>query len=109
MYAIGVTLAVTALVAPRTSVVNQAPLIIPLFLLFASMARSGRWGQAAVALIQVGLVGGLWAFDLLCFPAPSSGEHWHAQQELMLPVLPVLSLVALELHSRWWSKSRGVA
>jgi hypothetical protein len=101
-WATGLTLVVTALVAPRTSIVNQASLFIPLCLLFAEMARRGRCWQWVAFALGVLLLVGLWAVDLLCFPPLNSGEHWHAQQRILSPVLPSLLLVGLGTCP-WWA------
>jgi len=104
--AIAMTLVVTALVAPRTSVVNQAPLLLPLCLLFADLTRQGRWGAVAASVLQAVLLVGLWAMDLLWFPSLSSGEHWHAQQQVISPALPVLLLVGLMARPLWGRRKR---
>lgn len=102
-WATGLTLVITALIAPRTSIVNQTSLFIPLCLLFAEMARRGRrWRRVAFALGALLLVG-LWVVDLLCFPPLSSGEHWHAQQRILSPVLPILLLIGLGTWP-WWAR-----
>jgi hypothetical protein len=104
--ATGLTLVVTALIAPRTSIVNQASLFIPLCLLFAEMARRGRrWRRMAFA-IGILLLVGLWAVDLLCFPPLNSGEHWHAQQRILSPILPTLLLIGLGTWP-WWTRKRA--
>jgi hypothetical protein len=104
LYAVGMTLVVTTLVAPRTSMVNQVSLLLPLFLFFVDLTRRCRRGRPTVAVIQVVLLVGMWAIDLLGFPSLSSGEHWHAQQRVISPILPILLLIVLATRPRWVRK-----
>ena len=92
--AVGLVLVVTALIAPRTSLVNQAPLLLPLCLLFAGWSRRGRGGRALTVAVQGALLVGLWLIDLAWFPPLNSGAHWHAQHRVISPILPTLLLVA---------------
>jgi hypothetical protein len=105
-WAIGWTLVVTLLVAPRTSMVNQVSLLLPLCLLFAHLTRRGRWGRSAAVVIQIALLVGLWVIDLAWFPPLDSGEHWHAQQRVISPILPALLLLALATRP-WWACKRS--
>jgi hypothetical protein len=100
--AIGLTLVVTALVAPRTSMVNQVSLLLPVCLVFSDLARRGRSGVSLGGVIQLVLLVGLWALDLLWFPPVGSGDHWHAQQRIISPILPTFLLVMLATRS-WWA------
>jgi hypothetical protein len=104
LWAIGFTLVVTALIAPRTSMVNQVMLLLPLCALLADLARCSRLRFLAVVIPAV-LVAGLWAVDLLWFPPLNSGAHWHAQQQIISPILPVLLLIGLA--ARPWLERKG--
>jgi hypothetical protein len=106
LWPIGLTLVVTTLVAPRTSVANQASLLLPLCLLFADLTRRGRRGYWVVAVVQAVLLVGLWAIDLLWFPPSGSGIHWHAQQRVVSPILPTVLLIALATRPWWMQKMR---
>lgn len=103
VWAIGLTLVVTTLIAPRTSMVNQVPLLLPLCLLFADLARRFRRERLLTVAVQVALLLGLWSIDLLWFPPWNSGEHWHAQQRYIAPILPTLLLVGLTMRP-WWMR-----
>jgi hypothetical protein len=107
LWPIGLTLVITTLIAPRTSVVNQAPLLLPLCLLLADLARRGRQGQLVAAMVQAVLLVGLWVIDLLCFPPSDSGEHWYAQQRVISPILPTFLLIALAMRPWWMQKGRA--
>ena len=107
LWPIGLTLVITTLIAPRTSVVNQAPLLLPLCLLLADLARRGRQGQLVAAMVQAVLLVGLWVIDLLCFPPSDSGEHWYAQQRVISPILPTFLLIALAIRPWWMQKRRA--
>lgn len=108
MWPIGLTLVVTTLIAPRTSVVNQVLLLLPLCLLLADLDRWGQRGGLLLlaAVIQVALLFGLWAVDLLCLPPWNSGEHVHAQQQVISPILPTLLLLVLAGRP-WWVRRGG--
>jgi len=105
LWAIGLTLVVTTLIAPRTSMVNQVMLLLPLFLVLADLARK-QYLRFLAVVIPVSLVVGLWVVDLLWFPPLRSGAHWHAQQRIISPILPVLLLIGLA--ARPWLARREV-
>jgi hypothetical protein len=107
LWPICLTLVVTTLVAPRTSVVNQSSLLLPLCLLLADLTRRGRQGHLVVAMVQAALLVGLWAIDLLCFPPSGSGVHWYAQQRVISPILPTFLLIALATRPWWMQERRG--
>jgi hypothetical protein len=107
LWAVGVTLIVTALVAPRTSMVNQVPLLLPLCLVLSDLARHGRSGVRLGVAIQLILLVGLWGIDILWFPPVGSGEHWHAQQRFISPVVPGLLLILL--GTRLWWRRRAIS
>ena len=101
--AVAATLVVTALTAPRTSIVNQAPLLLGLWLGLEGLARAGWPGKAAAAALWLLLLGGLWALDGWCFPALASAEHARAQQHIISPILPLVTLSLLTLRAaRGW-------
>ena len=103
--AAAVTLVVSTLIAPRTSVVNQASLLLPICSLLAGVARQGRLGRIAALGLQAALLVSLWIVDLLLFPALSSGEHWRAQHRILSPILPTVLLLGL-MTRRWWAAGR---
>lgn len=103
---VGLTLVVSALVAPRTSMVNQVSLLLPCCLLFAELARLGRWGRWLVTIVLLVVLVGLWMIDLLWFPPLASGEHWRMQQRIISPILPTLLLIGLVVRTWWLAKKR---
>ena len=105
VWAAGLTLAITALVAPRTSIVNQASLVLPLLLLLTEMARLDRPGRQVAAVLAIALLAAPWIVDLLWLPALNSGEHWHVQHRVLSPILPTVLLVGLSTWP-WWSGER---
>lgn len=105
LWAISLTLVVTTLIAPRTSIVNQVMLLLPLFFVLADLNRKQHL-RFLVVVIPVSLMIGLWAVDLLWFPPLKSGAHCHAQQRVISPVLPVLLLIGLA--ARPWLAGMGM-
>jgi hypothetical protein len=103
LWATGMTLVITTLIAPRTSIVNQTSLLIPLCLLFAEMGRRGHRGRQTVFALGILLLAGLWAIDWLYFPAWSSGGHWHDQHRILSPILPTFLLLGLGTCP-WWAR-----
>lgn len=105
LWAIGLTLVVTTLIAPRTSIVNQVMLLLPLCTLLADLTQRNRLMFLAVVILVV-LVAGLWAVDLLWLPPLNSGAHWHAQQQIISPILPAFLLIGLAARP-WLARRRA--
>jgi hypothetical protein len=87
-WALSVLLVASALLAPRTSHVNQFVLLAPLFLVFSRLGRPGL-----IAAVELVLLAGLWALDQ--FLAPSGLEHMVWQHRFIGPILPVGLFLAL--------------
>ena len=104
--AASLTLVVTALIAPRTSIVNQTSLIVPLCLLFSEMGHHGPRGQQAAFALGIILLGGIWVIDSHCFPTLGRGEHGEAQHWVLSPILPTLLLGGLGTLP-WWGRKEG--
>ncbi len=89
------TLAVTNLVAFRTATTNFVVLLPGLIFIFSSWAQ--RWvrgGLAAVWVISLGLMMGLWALFLVTVDG-------NIEAPIMYLPLPLIVLVGL-VWSRWW-------
>jgi hypothetical protein len=90
-WALGMLIVVSALIAPRTSHVNQLVLLLPLFFIFTRVSSNG-----GIAAVEIGLLLGLWLIDLTLFPPTSSPQHMIWQHKLISPILPIgLALVLL--------------
>lgn len=95
-WALGMLIVVSALIAPRTSHVNQLVLLLPLFFIFTHLSSTG-----VIAAVEIGLLAGLWLMDL-ALPHPASGpQHTVWQHQFISPILPVgLALALLRLSPR---------
>ncbi|MGC8880161.1 MAG: glycosyltransferase family 87 protein [Anaerolineae bacterium] len=80
-------IAITAMVAPRTTQANQLILFLPLFYFFAQL--SSRGGQMAIAAIETGIVVVVWAVALVALPATHDPEYTWRQHQWISPILPV--------------------
>jgi len=87
-WALGMLLTTAALLAPRTSHINQLVLLIPLFLVFARLRRPGL-----VVAAELVLLFGPWAMDLIL--APTGLHHSVWQHRVISPILPTSLVVAL--------------
>jgi hypothetical protein len=94
-WALGMLIAISALAAPRTTHVNQLILLLPLFLVFRQLGKPG-----IVAVVEIGLLVGLWVMDLLLSPSINSPEHMVWQHRFISPILPVGLMLALLYISR---------
>jgi len=80
---LGVALAAGALVAPRSSHVNQLALVLPLLFLFKQLP------QPWILLIELGLLAGVWGLDWLMEPGIGGWAHTMWQHHIVNPILPV--------------------
>jgi hypothetical protein len=95
-WALSMLLAVSALVAPRTTHVNQLVLLLPLFFVFKRLSKGG-----IIAAVEIALLVGLWLMDLTLAPPVGSSEHTVWQHQFIGPILPVgLGLALSTLSSR---------
>jgi hypothetical protein len=99
-WAVAMIIIITNLSAPRTSLVNQVALILPTVLMFSVLSSRWRYGNAAIAVIQIVSMILFWA--LFAFAVPHTGpkiEQYTFEHKLLSPILP-LSLVAV-LSAGW--------
>jgi hypothetical protein len=105
--AVGLTLVVTTLVAPRISQANHVVLLVPLVTALASWAARGRgWTWAAVAAVVI-LVIGPWMLDALLMPPLGSPTHYREQHVVFASLFPMIAL--LLLMTRWAGYRHGRA
>ena len=94
-------IAVTMMIAPRTSQANQLVLLLPLFYFFAQL--HGHRGQVMVAAIQTGIVFVIWIVAIFALPATSHPDYTLWQHRLVSPILP-LGITAALLGLSIWPK-----
>ncbi|HID62046.1 MAG TPA: DUF2029 domain-containing protein [Anaerolineae bacterium] len=83
-WALGVLVVVSALIAPRTTHVNQLMLLLPLFFIFTRLPGGG-----IIAAVEIVLLAGLWLVDLVLLPpVTNSLQHMTWQHRLISPILP---------------------
>jgi hypothetical protein len=104
--AVGLSLVVTTLVAPRISQANHVVLLIPLVTAFASWAAGGRgWVWAGVAAVAVLLVGP-WMLDALLMPPLGSPAHYRHQHMIFASLFPMITLLLLTTRRTGWGHRR---
>lgn len=99
-WAVAMVIVLTNLSAPRTSLVNQVALILPMVLIFSVLSSRWQYGHAAVAVIQMATIVLFWA--LFAWVVPHTGpkvEQCTFEHKLLSPILP-LSL-AFVLSAGW--------
>ncbi len=90
-WALGMLVVVSALVAPRTTHVNQLMLLLPLFVVFTQLPGSG-----IIAAVEIVLLAGLWLVDLVLLPPTANSlQHMTWQHRLISPILPFGLVLAL--------------
>jgi hypothetical protein len=99
---LGITMAVTNLILPRTATTNHILLYLPLFLLLQLVGRRWPLGNLWVALFLTGSVVGMWAL----FLATIVGDQEHP---VMYLPLPFLGLVGLLYVRHLWQPQRTEA
>lgn len=99
-WVVAVTLTVTTLIAPRTSKVNQVVLLLPLCLIFADLP-TGRWKWSIILVVEIILLAGPWALELT-LRQMSDELRRPLQHQIISPILPSLTLIAL-LAQGWWA------
>jgi hypothetical protein len=103
-WALAMIVVVSALIAPRTSQANQSVLLLPLFLVFTRVSRTG-----IIAAVEIGLLVGLWLIDLTLLPPTNSPQHMVWQHRLISPILPVGLTLALLRFSPLPASTMGQA
>jgi hypothetical protein len=96
--------AVSALIAPRTSYANQLILLLPLFFVFTRLSNA-----RITALIEAGLLIGLWLVDFTLLPPASSQQHVLWQHRIISPILPVGLTLALLYLSPSFRRAEALA
>jgi hypothetical protein len=89
-WALSMIVVVSALIAPRITHVYQLMLLLPLFFVFTRLQKNG-----GIAVLEIGLLAGLWLIDLMLFPPTSSPQHVVWQHRFISPILPVGLALAL--------------
>ncbi|GAB4536651.1 MAG: hypothetical protein Kow0063_22450 [Anaerolineae bacterium] len=101
-WALSMLVVISALIAPRTTHVNQLALLLPLFFIFSRSKNNG-----AIATVEIALIIGLWLIDIIWFPSTSSSQHKIWQHGVISPILPVgLALALLPLGPRLAAEER---
>jgi Glycosyltransferase family 87 len=106
MWAIGFTLVITTLIAPRTSLVNQVMLLFPLLMVLRDLWARDLWGRVVgIGMALAVLVGmcGVRASGII----PAGPQGYKVEHVIMSPILPValfLAMLALRAMPRWREK-----
>lgn len=93
-WSIGFTLVVTTLIAPRTSLVNQVMLLLPLTMVLRDLAARGAWGKVAgvgLALALLVVMWGIRAFGMI----PSDPLGYRVEHVIISPILPIMLLLLM--------------
>jgi hypothetical protein len=95
-WALSMLLVATALIAPRTSYVNQLVLLLPLFFVFGQASRPG-----VIIAVGLALLIGPWSLDILLSPPLNSPEYLLWKHQVINPIFPMgLTLALLALSPR---------
>jgi len=98
MWAISFTLVVTTLIAPRTSLVNQVMLLLPLVMVLHDLSARGVWGKVIGTGLALATVVGMWGVRAAGV-IPSDPLGYRVEHVILSPILPVtLFLVMLALR-----------
>jgi hypothetical protein len=100
-WAVGLTISVTSLVAPRTTIINQTAMVLPLCFLFRFLHKRPGWG--AVVLAEFLVAAGLWLVNVVMvavFAPTADGSLYYYEHLVMAPVLPIALTVLLWLLRR---------
>jgi hypothetical protein len=92
------TLVVTTLIAPRTSLVNQVMLLLPLVMVMRGFSACGVWGKVIGTGLALATVVGMWGVRAAGV-IPSDPLGYRVEHVILSPFLPVtLFLVMLALR-----------
>jgi hypothetical protein len=94
VWTIGFTAVVTTLVAPRTSLVNQVMLLLPLILVLRDLVARGVWGRVVgvgLALTIIVVMWGIRAMGMI----PSDPLGYRVEHVIISPILPVALFVSM--------------
>lgn len=98
VWAIGFTLVVTTLIAPRTSLVNQVMLLLPLAMVLRDLWARGVWGNVASVGLALVILVTMWGIRVLGM-IPSDPLGYRVEHVILSPILPgTLFLVMLALR-----------
>ncbi len=99
-WALSMVLVIAALAAPRATQANQLVLLLPLFFVFTHLPRA-----YIIAIIEIGLLAGLWWIGLNLLPATPGPQQVQWQHRLISPILPIGLMLALLFFSPPWRKN----
>jgi len=94
VWSIGFTLVVTTLIAPRTSLVNQVMLLLPLTMVLRDLGARGVWGKVAGVGLALAILATLWGIRALGM-IPSDPLGYRVEHVIISPILPVALLVLI--------------
>ena len=94
VWAIGLTLVVTTLIAPRTSLVNQVMLLLPLAMVLRDLAARGVWGNVAAVGLAMALLVTMWGIRALGL-IPSDPLGYRVEHVIISPILPAVLLLVM--------------
>ncbi|MCS7260855.1 MAG: hypothetical protein NZ765_08760, partial [Anaerolineae bacterium] len=98
-------IAVTAMIAPRTTQANQLVLLLPLFYLFVRL--SGRRAPLIIAVVETGIVILVWLVAVLVLPATHDPEYTLQEHQWISPILPV-GITAMLWSLSIWPRRRAM-
>ena len=94
VWTIGFTAVVTTLVAPRTSLVNQVMLLLPLILVLRDLVARGVWGRVVGVGLALTLVVVMWGIRAMGM-IPSDPLGYRVEHVIISPILPVVLFVSM--------------
>jgi hypothetical protein len=102
-WTVGLTVSVTSLIAPRTTIINQAAMILPLCFIFQFLHRRPGWGWGAAVLAEFLVAAALWLMNVALHAAvtPTADRPFYFyEHQVMAPLLPVVLTVFFWLLRR---------
>jgi hypothetical protein len=96
VWSIGLTLVVTTLIAPRTSLVNQVMLLLPLAMVLRDLAARGVWGNVAAVGLAMALLVTMWGIRALGL-IPSDPLGYRVEHVIISPILPAVLLLVMSV------------
>jgi hypothetical protein len=92
-WTVGLTISVTSLIAPRTTIVNQVAMILPLCFIFQFLHGRPRCGWGVAVLAEFLVVAVLWLMNIVLHAAvtPTAERPFYFyEHQVMSPLLPVV-------------------
>jgi hypothetical protein len=106
-WGIGVTLVVTLLIMPRTSIVNHGVLILPLFLALTGLPGPARRRHLLVAGVFLLILVMVWGLDLLVLAEMEAGRAIAQHRTLGLMIPLAMGIVLLVGRGRMMERCGG--